>query len=331
LLILAVRVRESEPIEAVFVALLVGVLIAGVTFGGLLFGLAATARHTYERMLSDRRAGDANHTVSYYTDGGDAGGARPVTDARDDGVGAAAIGRILARLTEVRDLMQVGPQASTESRERLRAHLQRNAAEEIINAINTRRLGQAGELLRDAEAAYGKTATLERLHAKIEEAAERNEPLDYGFTRRVAEEAISEGRWGLAEQCVQALFFDHPNSARCRRLWDDTRRARLYAHIQPRVVDHHWAEALAATEEFLERFPGSLEADALKGQVETLRTNAEILRRKQYEAKFKELIAAHNYREALRIAKHVVEQYPESPQAGALRDQIPLLEKRVAR
>ena len=129
---------------------------------------------------------------------------------------------------------------------------------------------------------------------------------------------------------MQALFFDHPNSARCRRLWDDTRRARLHAHIQARVLDRHWAEALAATEEFLERFSGSLEADALKEQVETLRTNAEIMRRKQYEAKFKELITTHNYREALRIAKHVVDQYPESPQASALRDQIPLLEIRVA-
>lgn len=332
MLIVAAHARQPEPVGTTFVALLFFVLVAGLTLGGMLFGFAALVRygHVRDQSLSGSGRTHAGQTLRYYTDGWDAASSRPMSEAKDDRVGAHSVGRVLARLTEIRDLMQVGSEATPESHGRLRTHLQRNAAEEIINAINTRRLGQARELLRDAEAAYGKTSTLERLHVKIDEAGERNEPLDYGFTRRVAEEAIADGRWDLAEQSVQALFFDHPTSARCRRLWDDTRRARLYAHIQARVADHHWAEALAATEEFLERFPGSSEADVLKGQVDTLRANAEILRRKQYETKFKELIATQNYREALRIARHVIDQYPESPQAGALRDQVPLLEKRVA-
>jgi hypothetical protein len=307
--------------------------IAGITLGGLLLGLAGLVHQGHVRTAVGlgRERRKASQDISYYTGGWDTPGSGASDGAYGDGSAQDTFNLALDRLTEIRDVLQAGLEANPQSRERLRAHLQRSAAEEIISAINSRRLGQARELLRDAEAAYGKTSTIENLHAKIEAATNRNEPLDYGFTRRVVEDAISEGRWDLAERCVQALFFDHPGSARCRRLWDDTRRARLYAHIQARAADHHWAEALAAAEEFLERFPGSSEAEALKGRIDTLRSNAEIMRRKQYEEKFKELIASHNYREALRIARHVVEQYPESPQAGALRDQIPLLQKRVAR
>ncbi|MFQ5589586.1 MAG: hypothetical protein ACE5HE_00345 [Phycisphaerae bacterium] len=331
LAILVVRARQPEVMGATFVTVLLILLLVGVALGGLLFGLAALVQSACARNDNLYRGRDAGRELQYYSDNRSVVGARasatPAGEAGDNEVWE----RLLNRLTEIRDIMQVSSETTSGPRERLRSHLQRNAAEEIITAINTRRLGRARVLLRDAEAAYGKTPTLERLHTKIDAATVRNEPLDYGFTRRVVEEAINDGRWSLAEQCAQTLFFDHPTSPRCRRLWDDTRRARLYTHIQARVAEHHWAEALAATEEFLERFPGSVEADALKGRIETMRSNAEIVRRKQFETKFKELIAAHNYPEALRIAKHVVDQYPESPQSAALRDQIPLLERRVSR
>lgn len=324
-------IQQPGGIDSTDLLALGGILFMGITFGVLLIALGALLRNTHLLALSHRSPDAVEHSVYYYTDGETASGVQPPVEQRGEAFGAGTVKRLLARITEVRDLMVVGPHASRETRGRLHANLQRIAAQEIIDAINGRRLGKARILLQDAEAAYGNTATLERIHNKIDEAAKRNEPLDYGFTRRVVEEAINAGRWDLAEQCAQAMSFDHPGSARGRRLWDDTRRARLHAHIQARARDHHWAEALAAAEEFLERFPGSFEAGSLREQLGTLRTNAEILQRKHYETKFQSLIAGHHYREALRIARHVVRQYPDSPQAHALRDQIPLLEKRVAR
>jgi hypothetical protein len=100
--------------------------------------------------------------------------------------------------------------------------------------------------------------------------------------------------------------------------------------VQSCVTGHHWDEALAGAREFLERFPSSVEAEALRAQIDTLKTNAEIQQRKQYETRFKELVHTHRYTEALRLARHVVGQFPDSPQAGALRAQIPALEKRVS-
>jgi len=327
--IVALRARSGGPPDAAFVIGLVVLFIAGVTLGGLLIGLGALVRYGHARTLNARPPDDTNQVVNYYTDGEGSIEPHGTGDARPGGIGRDDIKCILARLTEIRDLTVTGRDEGGEPFERLRANLQRVAAEEIIEAINTRRLGKARELLRDAEAVFGQTPTLERLHTKIDEAAVRNEPLDYAFTKRVVEESIRGGRWDLAEQCVHALFFDHPASIRCRRLWDDTRRVRLYDHIQACVADHRWAEAVAAAEEFLERFSGLSEAGLLRGQMETLRANAEIVQRKQYETKFKELVSRHEYRDALRIAKHVVSRFPESPQAEAFRDQIPLLEMRA--
>ena len=327
LVVLALRVQQSLPLDATSVALLLGALVAGITLGGLLIGLAAALRYAHELVPGGRQ--DALHG-SYY--GGP--GAPEATHllAADEPVGFAPsdAAQIATLLTDIRDLQLLGPEEREQTAERLRVRAERRAADEVIDAINTRQLGRARVLLRYAEATYGGTPTIERLQAKIEEAAKRNEALDFARTRRHVADAIGEGQWILAEQYAHQLYVDHPDSVRCRQLWDDTRRARLYAHIQECAEQHRWSEALAAAEEFIGRFPGSRESEALRRQMDTLRTNAEIVQRRQYEKRFKEFLSGQHYADALRIARHVVEQFPQSPQAHALRDQIPILEKRVS-
>ena len=238
---------------------------------------------------------------------------------------------MLALLREIRDLTVLSPSEREETGRRIAATQQRFAAETIIDAINLRQIARAKSLLAEASAAYGSTATFDKLADKIDQAAMRNEPLDYTRTRRLVEEAIAEGDFSLAEQYAHAAHRDHGDSQRCRTLWDSARRARLHAHVQESADHHHWSEAVAAAEEFLERFPDGPEAEGLRGQIETLRRNAEIAERKRYENRFKELISLRNYGEALRIARLVVERFPGSPQALALRDQVPVLEQKMVR
>ena len=327
LIVLALRVHYQRPLDGSFVAVLLGALIIGVTFGGLLIGLAAALRYVHQ--LAQGAPG-APLPQSYYGEAAISGDARRLAADQPLGVGSTDTAQIAALLTDIRDLQLLSPQDREQAAGRLRVRAERRAADDVIDAINTRQLGKARLLLRYAKAAYGETPTTEKLEAKIDEAAKRNETLDFARTKRHVAEAISENRWIVAEQYAHALRLDHPDSVRCRQLWDDTRRARLYAHIQKCAEQHHWAEALAATEEFLERFPDNREAEALGRQMDTLRTNAEIVQRRQYEKRFKEFVSGDHYAEALQIARHVVEQFPNSPQAQALRDQIPVLERRVA-
>lgn len=332
LVVLAVRVRLERPIDAVFVIMLVGGFVVGVTLGGLLLGLGTAVRYAdvvaEARRAREEDGPDMDRAVPAWPGEG-ASAAHPGGGARHDGLGQVSAGRILAVLEEIRDLALTAPEGRDPARARMRANNQRRAAEAIVDAVNARRLGEARALLTDAEARFGGTSTLERLRDRIEQDASRNEPFDYARTKRLVEQAAAEGRWGRGERWVRRLCYDHPDSARCRQLWDDTRRAGLHAHVQQCVRRRHWAEALTGAEEFLGRFPDSPEAKDLRAQIDTLRANADISARKQYETKFKALIGVEKYAEAHRLARYVIERFPESPQAGALRAQLPAIERRV--
>ena len=335
-ILLTFRVAEEEPLSGAFVASLIVLFISGVTVGGLLLGVGALMSYGHALVRQGgrivRARAEVDQPVTYTTRTG------ALTDGKlPDQEGVVSLrpsdegnARVLSLLGEIRDLTLVSPEERKPVSERVRAHRERRAAEMIVEAINVRQLGRARLLLSEASAAYGSSPTLERLAEKIQEADVRNESLDYARTRRLVEEVIGEGNWALAEEYAHGVYCDHSDSARCRKLWDDARRARLHAHVQESANHHHWNEALAAAEEFLERFPESVEAEALSEQIATLRANAEIQQRKHYEDRFKELISGKQYEEALRIARHVIEHFPGSPQATALRAQVPVLQKRLA-
>ncbi len=323
LTVLATRIGRQEPIDTSTILALLGALVAGVTCGGLLLGMASLLR-----MLAGARATELRRARTTpdrsATFPGD-----PLAPHMDDETGPVSANQVLGLLRKQRDLTHLDPDQREAAQERLRTYLQREAAEAVIEAINRRQLGKARVILRATEARYGATPTVQRLTDKLSEATARREPLDFAHTKRIVEEAIATANWALAEQYVRALYFNHPESRRCRQLWDETRRARLRAHIESCANRHHWAEALAAAQEFLARFPDSTEARALRSQIRTLEVNAEIHERKQYESRFKELLSNQQYAAALRVAQVVVHRFPASPQAQALRDQIPALEKKL--
>lgn len=324
LIVLAMRIGREDPIDTQAVLTLLGALVAGVTCGGLLMGVASLVRLLADtRIARLRDAEDRQDEVGTFP--GDA-----LVHHADEDTGPVSANQVLALLRKPRDLTHLEPEQREAAKERLRAYLQREAAEAVIEAINRRQLGKARVILRATEARYGATPTVERLTDKLAEATTLREALDFAHAKRMVGQAIVDTNWAAAEQHVRALCFNHPESRRCRQLWDETRRARLRAHIESCANEHHWAEALAAAQEFLARFPDSAEARALRGQVKTLELNAEIHERKQYESRFKELVSNQQFAAALRIAQVVVHKYPHSPQALALRDQIPALEKRLA-
>jgi len=322
LIVLALRVYNNQPVDSLFASLLIGAFLVGLTFGALLIGLAAMLRS----VAGDQGPATDEVAIPYYTDTG------LINAHTDDSAGMTRIEaqRLMTTLADLRDVHLLPEEDRAQSTARLRAQAEHRATEEIVDAINRRQLGRARVLLRGAKAVYGDTVKFEKLADRIDTASKRNEALDYARTKRLVEDAIREHRWSDAEPYAHTLYMDHPESARSKQLWEDTRRARLYTHIQECSQRHHWAEALAATEEFLGRFPIGREAEALRAQKATLASNAEIVQRKHYEERFKEFLGAQQFADALRIAKHVIEHFPRSPQAAALRDQIPALEQRAA-
>jgi hypothetical protein len=330
------RANQDAPIDIVFVGRLLLGLIAGVCAGALLLNLATNVRLLCSRAQSEKWSPNALRDAdqsTQYPGHPPSAWAEDVLNSRGEPrvtLSERTANDLICLLNEMQELSLAAPDEREAVRARVLAGQQRRAARGIIDALNRRQLGLARDFLEDARATYGDTATLSRLAERIDAAATRNEPFDYARTKRLVEEAIGESRWTDAEWHAHALYVEHPDAVRCRKLWEDTRRARLHAHVQQCVEKRFWQEALAAAEEFIERFPDSAEAAMLRTQLVTLRDNAEIQQRQLYERRFRALLETRNFAGALKIARLVVERFPSSPQATALRDQIPSLEKRVA-
>jgi len=332
------RVHGPGPVDADYVIRLLAGFVAGLAAGGTLLAAGALLRyasailralHRSEQAQARPQAGEGESLAPQPT-------AHPPKGTKyTDVVGMTAgrpttLAEVLATLEELRDIALLSDEQRGRMGERLSA-LQRERLRARVNeALDDRRLRDAREYLAGAVARFGPSAEFDHLGQKIESVAEATEPLAHARAVRRIEKAISEGAWSAAEQLAKALAVEYPGSQPCRQLLEATQRGRRYTVVQQFTTQHRWSEALAAAEEFLKVYPESLEARTLGVEIQTLRQNAEIQRRKQYEALIKEHLRSQRFADALRLARHVIETFPESPQARALRKQIPVLERRVS-
>ncbi|MHC4092367.1 MAG: hypothetical protein ACYSVY_19200 [Planctomycetota bacterium] len=331
------RVHSPDPIDADFVMRLLGGLLAGLLAGGVLLAVAALLRysnallralHRIEEVQVQTPAGDVDpYAASRKEDRGN--GVLPSDAAAGAAGRRTTLAEVLATLRELRDLTVLSDDERDQVRERLIGLQRQRLCTHINEALDDRRLRAAREHLADGVARFGPLQDLEAMRQKITGVAERTEPLAYARAVRRIEEAVSAGAWLTAEQIARVLAAEYPSAQRCRQLLEATRRGRHYALVQHLTTEHRWSEAVAAAEEFLDVYSDSLEAHTLQVEIQTLRGNAEIQRRKQYEVQIKEHLRAQRFADALRLARHVIETFPQSPQANVLRKQIPALERRI--
>jgi hypothetical protein len=163
---------------------------------------------------------------------------------------------------------------------------------------------------------------------------------DIDAAQRQIEDLASLGAWDRVAEVLNELLQRHPESAKANELAQKIRtqrnkavaeqRARLMAQAQDATNAREWKKALHLATTVCQRFPRSPEAQALRMQLPTLQENAEIQIRQHMESEIRDLIKEQRYDEALRIAHELLQQYPDSPQAAVLREQLPRLEERAA-
>jgi tetratricopeptide (TPR) repeat protein len=196
---------------------------------------------------------------------------------------------------------------------------------------------QARELASATQRRFPNERRVFELIAQVEENRERHESDDVRSCTRQVEDLISVSAWGRARELAEQLRQRHPDSVEARqlllrlerehRLFDEEQRRRMNAEVQRFVTRRRWEEALAAARVFVERFPGCEESEALRMEIPTLKTNAEIEARQFLEAKIMDCARHGRYIEAVDLARKVIARFPESPQAEALRGQLERLEE----
>ena len=98
---------------------------------------------------------------------------------------------------------------------------------------------------------------------------------------------------------------------------------RLYEEIRTDVYRRSYRRAMANAVKLLELRPGHRKSVAIRGQLKTIRENAEIEERQEQERRIQELIRNKQFFEAIDLAEDLLQRFPNSPQAETLQRLLP--------
>ncbi len=244
-----------------------------------------------------------------------------------------------SRTTEIIELLKDIRANTLLSEEERRAKAARVEQDELAAADRLVRaalpegdFAAARRRLDELDARFPGRTSLASLRRAVEEAAAQRETADVAAAERRVDELLNISAWDKAEETCRDLAERYPKSAAAARLaarverefhiHDDEQRTRLHAEIQRLVSRRRWSEALSAAQTFIERYPHRPESGALTLQLDTLRNNADISTRQALEAEITELAKRGHYAEAEAMARRVIDQFPDSPQAEILRSQL---------
>ena len=308
-------------------------LLVGWGLGALLWGVAELLRR-----LDDALLAAAGHARGPNTLGLDLG---PAADGPPTAERQTLLLEELIHLTrELRDIELLSDAERAARQREEAAELARRLAQEIPALLREHNLREAEERLRRARQRFPLLTQWDALAEQIDQARAKFEAHDLTLATREVDDLAALGAWDRAVEVVRVLRQRHPHSEKVSELVrrvatgreraSAEERARLMSRAQEATSNHQWKEALQLVETIIARFPDSAEASDLRLQLPTLRTNVEIQVRHEMETTIRDLIREQRFGEALRIAREVIERYPESPQAAVLREQIHRLEQRAA-
>ncbi len=255
-------------------------------------------------------------------------------------VDSEAFGEMLLLLREVRDISLL-----TEAQRVMRLEAQGKAAltvlqRDVPQLLREHNWIEARNRVQEARERFPSFKEWDELEGQIQQMRSQVEARDVESAERQIRDLTALAAWDRVGEVLHELMQRHPDSAKANELAQRVRqqrskveaeqRARLMAQTQEAASKHNWDEAINLASAVIQRFPRSPEAQLLKMDLPLLRENHEIKTRKQLESQYQHMVTTKRFDEALRIAHEILRQYPGSPQASALKEQIPRLEQRLS-
>jgi outer membrane protein assembly factor BamD (BamD/ComL family) len=262
----------------------------------------------------------------------------PVVDAPSDQ--AHWLEELVHLTRELRDIELLSEPERAARLQHEADELVRQLEHDIPALLREHDLQEAHQRLMRARRRFPSLTHWDELARQIEQARAQFEAHDLEVATREVDDLAALGAWDRAVEIVRTLRQRHPASeqvaeltrrvAQAREKASAEERARLMARAQEATNRRQWGQALRLVEMVIARYPGSAEAQELRIQLGTLRANAEIQKRQEMEAEIRTLLKEHQLSAAMRVANELIAQYPDSPQAHALREQVlPRLEQRA--
>jgi len=327
-----VGISRTGEATGVAVLAILAKMIGGVWGGVALIGLnivirrLAAIQHADEQTASRRSDAQANRPRAAV------GGVRTGDASEFD--------EVVVLMRELRDISLLNDEQRT-----LRLQAQGKAVlsllqREVPVLLREHNWIEARERVQEARERFPTCSDWDEMERQIEEMRARVEARDIEAAKRQIDDLASLGAWERVAEVVNELLERHPDAPQAIELAQGLRaqrhraeaehRTKLMAMAQDAANQREWKTALATATSLIQQFPKSPEAQSLRIQLPTVQENLEIQLRQGMENDIRELIKAQRFDEAFRAANELIQQYPASPQAAALREQLPRLEEKAA-
>jgi len=321
----------SRPFERIHVVWAAGFLIVGLLAEGAAIGLARIVRYTFSTAVSAKLTERTLRDILQKTGGGESLQGSPASHASHEVV--------VSLLTEIMEntLLDEGEKAG--KRELAKRQRQRALQREIEALIQAGQFPQAKERLDDFRFRYREKPVADDLQSHLEEAIAQRGRTEVEQIIAEVQEYMSLALWDRALECAERLAQQYPENDEATRLPETVRiekaanerqdQQRIYREIEHLVSRKHWRQAIEAAEHLIDAHPKSPEAAKLREQMEELRRNAAVVERREWEARITEHIQAGQHLMAYNLAVELMEKYPDSPQAAAIRERLDQLKVRA--
>jgi hypothetical protein len=340
---LAAIAKPGQPLPPDAILLAVVAIVIALSYAAALFALGVLVQVGDATRELAGRIEQRQRESTGVTPAQEAPWASPLpsveTSAVSTGISRQQAARMLSLLEAIQEASLLTDQQRRARWERLAAQRSQALHRQIEELLREGRFVQARQLADELETRWERPEAASDLRERIRTARDEAHTADLADARRRTDEFMSVGRWDRANEVAEELVLKYQDSAesaqlrdRVKREWglaEAEQRRQLQKHIEQAVAERQWSQATVRAEQFLAKFGDSDAARLIREKLPTLRANAEIETRQHAEGDIKELIRRQRYGEALQRARDLVEKYPNSPQAEALRGQIPRLEQRA--
>lgn len=258
---------------------------------------------------------------------------------RRGATGAAMPNEVVALLREINENTLLGDAEKARKRGRLSDERRERLKKEARQLIEATKWPAARTRIDELRAEYPDSNDVRKLRDELETAIKEHRDVDIVTTSEQIRSYMSLGLWEKARQTAKQLADKYPDNPEAQKMGNvvvmeedasqKEDRLRLYREIEHLVARKHYRDAKRTASVLLERYPESPESAMLKGQMAELLRNADIETRREMEAQIIEFTKQNRHKEAYEVAQTLMEQFPESPQAVALRDQIDKLREKA--